>query len=247
VANTAASVLNEAHKHLGLSGRPNVFTRWYAGLHGSEYLNAAWCDMKVSYDADHSGTRKAVLLKGDRAYTVYHAEDFREAGLWKSGTVDNIDKYIYPGCVVFFDWNGTNVIGAIDHVGYVVQRLGNGRLITLEGNTADSVKLRVRGADVIAGFGTPKYDAPTPVVIKPVNKYPYKAGTFMMKGWLNSTGVKAVQNRLNTLGYRPKLTADGDFGTKTEMAVKWFQRMAGVGVDGVVGPETWGKMFPVAK
>jgi len=246
VPNTAASVLNEAHKHLGLRGRPNVFTRWYAGLHGSEYLNAAWCNMKVTYDARHSGTDKAVLVKGDRAYTVYHAEDFQDAGLWKSGTTDNITKYAYPGCVVFFDWGGTNVIGAIDHVGYVVKNLGDGRLITIEGNTSDMVALRVRGADVIAGFGTPKYETATPVVIKPVNAYPYKAGTFVRKGWQNSTGVKVIQTRLNTLGWRPKLTADGDFGTKTQLAVMWFQRMAGIAVDGVVGPQTWGKMFPSA-
>jgi hypothetical protein len=203
--------------------------------------------MKVSYDAHFAEARKSVLLKGDRAYTVYHAEDFQNAGLWKSGTTDNIIKYTYPGCVVFFDWGGTNVIGAIDHVGYVVQNLKDGRLITLEGNTSDAVKLRVRGADVIAGFGTPKYDAPAPVIIKPVNKYPYKAGTIVQKGWQNSKGVKLVQARLNTMGYRPKLMDDGDFGTKTEMAVKWFQRMAGIEVDGMVGPETWGKLFPVAK
>jgi peptidoglycan hydrolase-like protein with peptidoglycan-binding domain len=246
VANTAASVLNEAHKHLGLRGRPNVFTRWYAARNGSEYLNAAWCNMKVTYDAHHAAARKAVLLKGDRAYTVYHAEDYQDAGLWKSGTVDNISKHAYPGCPVFFDWGGTNVIGAIDHIGWVVKNLGGGRIITIEGNTSDMVALRVRGADVIAGFGTPKYDVAAPVVIKPVNKYPYKAGVFMMKGWQDSAGVKVVQTRLTTLGYRPKLTADGDFGTKTENAVKWFQRMANVSVDGVVGPETWGKLFPVA-
>jgi peptidoglycan hydrolase-like protein with peptidoglycan-binding domain len=106
------------------------------------------------------------------------------------------------------------------------------------------VALRVRGADVIAGFGTPKFDAPATVTIKPVNKYPYKAGTFMMKGWQDSAGVKVAQTRINAMGYRPKLTADGDFGTKTENAVKWVQRMVNVTVDGMIGPQTWGKMFP---
>jgi hypothetical protein len=202
--------------------------------------------MKVSYDAHHADARKAVLPKGDRAWTVAHAEDFQDAGLWKSGTTDNVIKYAYPGCVVFFDWNGTNVSGAIDHVGYVVRNLKDGRLVTVEGNTSNSVKLRVRGADVIAGFGMPKYDAPTQVVIKPTNKYPYKAGTFIQKGWQSSKGVKLVQARLNALGYRPMLMDDGDFGTKTENAVKWFQHKANVSVDGVVGPETWGKLFPVA-
>lgn len=247
MTNTAASVLNEAQRRIGLSGRPNLYTRWYASRNGTEYLDAAWCNMKVSYDAHHADARKAVLLKGDRAYTVYHAEDFQDAGLWKSGTVANIDRYAYPGCVVFFDWNGTNVIGAIDHVGYVVRKLGGGRLVTVEGNTSDAVKLRVRGADVIAGFGMPKYDAPTQVVIKPTNKYPYKSTTIMQKGWQSSKGVKLVQGRLNTIGYRPMLMDDGDFGTKTELGVKWFQRKAHIEVDGMIGPETWGKLFPVTK
>lgn len=35
------------------------------------------------------------------------------------------------------------------------------------------------------------------------------------------------------------LTADGKFGSKTEQAVKDFQRLYGLTVDGVVGPKTW--------
>lgn len=35
------------------------------------------------------------------------------------------------------------------------------------------------------------------------------------------------------------LTADGKFGSKTEQAVKDFQRLYRLTVDGVVGPKTW--------
>ena len=247
MTNTATSILNEAQRRIGLSGRPNVYTRWYAARNGAEYLHAAWCDMKVTYDAHHAEARKAVLPKGDRAYTVWHAEDFQNAGLWKSGTTANIQRYAYPGCVVFFDWNGTNTVGAIDHVGYVVRNLGDGRLVTIEGNTSDAVKLRVRGADVIAGFGMAKYDAPKPVVVKPTTTYPYMAGTFIRKGWQDSVGVKAVQIRLNVLGYKPVLTEDGDYGTKTENMVKLFQKAHKLTMDGVVGPATWGALFQVTK
>jgi N-acetyl-anhydromuramyl-L-alanine amidase AmpD len=52
--------------------------------------------------------------------------------------------------------------------------------------------------------------------------------------------VKAVQSQLNTRGYG--LTVDGGFGAKTDSAVRSFQSSAGIGADGVVGPQTWSKL-----
>lgn len=39
-----------------------------------------------------------------------------------------------------------------------------------------------------------------------------------------------------------KITVDGDFGSKTESAVKSYQKKNGLVVDGVVGPKTWAHM-----
>lgn len=44
--------------------------------------------------------------------------------------------------------------------------------------------------------------------------------------------VKTLQRLL-------KVTVDGDFGPKTEAAVKQFQKEKGLDVDGIVGPKTW--------
>lgn len=39
------------------------------------------------------------------------------------------------------------------------------------------------------------------------------------------------------------VTPDGDYGPKTEAAVKAYQKRQGLTVDGLVGPETWNRMF----
>ncbi|MFC4053093.1 hypothetical protein ACFOY4_25700 [Actinomadura syzygii] len=63
---------------------------------------------------------------------------------------------------MFFDWGATDRISAIDHVGVVEVVLGGGRLQTIEANTSDAVRRRVRDAGVIAGYGRPAYAAPSP-------------------------------------------------------------------------------------
>jgi N-acetyl-anhydromuramyl-L-alanine amidase AmpD len=52
--------------------------------------------------------------------------------------------------------------------------------------------------------------------------------------------VKAVQSQLNESGYG--LSVDGAFGPATDTAVRSFQSAKGLGVDGVVGDNTWNKM-----
>jgi hypothetical protein len=59
--------------------------------------------------------------------------------------------------------------------------------------------------------------------------------------------VKAIQARINSFGYNSYgagaspgsgVPVDGMFGPGTATAVKWFQSMAGLSQDGVVGPAT---------
>lgn len=50
--------------------------------------------------------------------------------------------------------------------------------------------------------------------------------------------VKALQERLNNVG-NYGLSVDGDFGPKTEAAVKDYQKRNGLVADGIVGEKTW--------
>ena len=52
--------------------------------------------------------------------------------------------------------------------------------------------------------------------------------------------VKRLQTLLNNEGY--SLDVDGIFGEKTQSAVRQYQRNQGLGVDGIVGTNTWGAL-----
>ncbi len=56
-----------------------------------------------------------------------------------------------------------------------------------------------------------------------------------------STGnaVRRAQCLLNLSILETNLKVDGSFGPLTTSAVRKFQRCAGIGVDGIVGPITW--------
>ena len=55
---------------------------------------------------------------------------------------------------------------------------------------------------------------------------------------LEDPEVKRLQEALNDLGADPKLVVDGRMGPKTRMAIRAFQAVAGIGVDGIAGPIT---------
>ena len=53
--------------------------------------------------------------------------------------------------------------------------------------------------------------------------------------------VEVLQKKLNDAGY--SLAVDGDFGNKTLEAVKDYQKVNGLVVDGIVGVKTWEKLY----
>jgi peptidoglycan hydrolase-like protein with peptidoglycan-binding domain len=56
------------------------------------------------------------------------------------------------------------------------------------------------------------------------------------------SSVADLQRRLDEASFSPG-TPDGIFGSHTDAAVRSFQRAHGLGVDGIVGPQTWGALI----
>lgn len=96
------------------------------------------------------------------------------------------------------------------------------------------------------GGSIPVY-TPQPVPQKPqapTKNYP--AYPMLLKKGSKGVFVVQLQQKLRERGWKydgKKLVVDGDFGSKTEAVIKWYQAEKGLTVDGIVGPITWNSIF----
>jgi len=60
---------------------------------------------------------------------------------------------------------------------------------------------------------------------------------------MQGSDIALLQNRLLALGYSEVGIADGVFGRYTDQAVRHFQQLNNLDVDGVIGPLTWEALF----
>ena len=87
---------------------------------------------------------------------------------------------------------------------------------------------------------TPKPTTPTtPTLKKPTGKYSGTIPNPTLKKGSKGTSVKNLQLFLTWYGI--KVTADADFGVKTETALKTFQKTEGLKVDGIYGKASQAK------
>ena len=117
----------------------------------------AWCACFVSWCANECGYIDAGVIP-KFAGCVWGVEWFQDRGQWADGTATPV-----PGMIIFFDWDSPNgesgpQDGLSDHVG-IVQKVEDGYVYTIEGNTGDScAQRRYRiGYYEILGYGIPAY------------------------------------------------------------------------------------------
>ena len=229
----------------GNAGRNNYTKYWRdlaSGMNGN-----AWCNCFVNWcfvQAFGSKRAKELLCseKGWSYYTPTSSGYFKSKNQWQK-------KKKKKGDIIYFR-NSERIC----HVG-LVYKVEGGRVYTIEGNTSSSAGVVPNGGCVakksyelglsrIAGYGRPKYDGAKSEPESKVAQPTLKKGS---KG----DEVKKLQKNLNKLGFKDKankpLVEDGDFGAKTEEALKKFQKEKSLEVDGIYGQNSYKAMSKVIK
>lgn len=100
---------------------------------------------------------------------------------------------------------------------------------------ASAVKVQ---ADRIRAKNAPKPPAKPPVSGTGGGLPKYANGSRQNSAKTNNRGTD-VQTLQRFIGPARAGSADGEFGPKTTAAVRWYQGMRGLKVDGIAGPKTW--------
>ena len=142
------------------------------------------------------------------------------------GAIDTLPEL--PGIAVRFD----------GHVGYYI---GNGYVVEWRGFNYGCVRTKLSGRKWTHWYRLPwiDYGDVSAIVPAATTTTTYVLGSRSLKKGSVGSDVKTLQELLNQLNIvTPALELDGDFGSKTEAAVKAFQKKAAIEVDGIYGEES---------
>ena len=116
-----------------------------------------WCACFVSWCANECGYIDTGVIP-KYAGCVNGVQWFKDRGQWVDGSAEPV-----AGIIIFFDWDSPDGTsgpqdGQSDHTG-IVQKVENGIVYTVEGNSGDSVRINQYsvGHYEILGYGVPQY------------------------------------------------------------------------------------------
>ena len=140
----STDIVEVARSQLGQRGGQPYWS--YMGFHS----RVAWCASFVSWCANQCGYIDAGIIPKFAACQAQGIPWFQQHGQWQDRSYTPA-----PGDIIFFDWEND---GHSDHVG-IVERVENGMVYTIEGNSSDAVNERkyTLGSSQICGYGVPQY------------------------------------------------------------------------------------------
>lgn len=233
------------------------WTKYARDLYAAGYYNGnkngyAWCDVFFDWliwklcGKDAEKAQAIICQTGP-----YGAGCSNSAQYYKQGGRFHTANPL-PGDQIFF-WNAEKTAAA--HTGLVVAVDGN-YVHTIEGNTSGASGVVANGGGVcrkkynlnynrIYGYGRPRYDAESKEETKATtNREGFEVNMKTLRKGDKGAQVKTLQALLVGNGYDlGRDGVDGDFGGKTDEALRKYQSRNGLDPDGVAGPKTWAKML----
>ena len=233
----------------------NNYTKYARDLYNAGFYNGNkngypycdvwndWCHWKAAGE-NRKEAERVLCQTGDcGAGCTYSADYYQAAGRFYSSPK--------VGDQIFF--------GADDdeyHTG-IVYKVDSSRVYTIEANTSGEAGVIDNGGGVfkksyyrndgnISGYGRPRYDEETTTVEEDIKEEATVSIVLNeLKKGSKGEQVKALQRMLHAMGYNIGTVnpIDGDFGSKTDAAVRAYQKKYGLVVDGVVGKQTWSKLL----
>ena len=144
---TSTLIVEVARSQIGnVGGEP--YWSWYGFTERVEWCACfvSWCANKCRYIDSGIIPKFSGCING--------VEWFKDRRQWIGNSFEPS-----PGMIIFFDWDDEDgQDGNADHVG-IVEKVENGRVYTIEGNTSDSCRQRSYpvGYYQILGYGVPDY------------------------------------------------------------------------------------------
>ena len=235
----ASDIVKKAAKEIGVKENPAGSNRvkYNTAYYGREVSGSAypWCCAFIWWVFRECGASRLFFDGKKSAYCPTVEAWGKAEGL----TVERLKGK--PGDIVLFDFYDKGISG---HIGIIEKVVGN-KYQTIEGNTSSTsddnggaVMRRTRPLSAVRCIIRPKYDREISREVKTV-KVELKV---LQKGTAGKQ-VKTLQRLLRMMGYKDQygntLVIDGDFGSKTEHALKKFQKAEGLTVDGICGTNSW--------
>ena len=144
---TSTLIVEVARSQIGnVGGEP--YWSWYGFTERVE-----WCACFVSWCANKCGYINSGIIPKFSG-CINGVDWFKGRGQWIGNSFEPS-----PGMIIFFDWDDEDgQDGNADHVG-IVEKVEDGRVYTIEGNTSDSCRQRSYpvGYYQILGYGIPAY------------------------------------------------------------------------------------------
>jgi hypothetical protein len=240
----ASEIMKLAKSYVGTKESPAysnnvIFNTHYYG-HEVSGGNYAWCVVFV-WDTFRMAGASNLFCDGKKTAWVDTVRDWAKS----KGLVVSKDQGRH-GDLALFDWNHN---GSGDHIGFIDAKNANGSYQTCEGNTSvdnnsngGEVQIRTRYPSEIMMIIRPQYEAeeisPTPT---PTKEETVKMELRMLKRGMSGNDVRAAMLLMKDKGYYPWNIPATDklFGAKMEQGLKKMQAEHGLGVDGLLGKNSW--------